>query len=157
MLRISGVEPESIVDGPGFRYAIFAQGCPHDCAGCHNQQTHPFDGGRELTDEEVLQAFSENPLLAGVTFSGGEPFCQAVEFAQLAEKIHALGKDVVTYTGYEYEQLCSMKADGVQELLIQTDILIDGPYLEEDRDLTLRFRGSRNQRVLNLVNGRIVD
>lgn len=150
MLQVCGVEPESIVDGPGFRYAIFAQGCPHHCPGCHNPQTHPFEGGRPLSIEEVLEAFKENPLLSGATFSGGEPFCQAKDYAELGKAIHSIGKNVVTFTGYVYEDLLNMKDPSITELLEQTDILIDGPFVESLRDISLQFRGSSNQRVLDL-------
>lgn len=156
MITIHGIEPESIVDGPGFRYVIFTQGCPHGCPGCHNPETHPFTGGEPLSEETVIAAFSENPLLSGVTFSGGEPFCQAAALASLAKRIHALGKSVVAFTGYTYEALRQMHDPDVDALLHETDILVDGPYIEAERDLSLRFRGSRNQRVLTLKNGQIV-
>ena len=156
-LRISGIIPESIVDGPGFRYVIFTQGCPHHCPGCHNPQTHDFDGGTVITitdGEKILREIKENTLLAGVTFSGGEPFCQPGPLAELAKEIHAIGKNVFVYTGYTYEKLCKMaktKAD-VAALLSETDTLVDGPYIEALRDLELRFRGSSNQRILDLKN-----
>lgn len=91
LLRIAGVEEESIVDGPGFRYAIFTQGCPHHCPGCQNPQTHPFDGGRPVDIGELFAAVCEDPLLKGVTFSGGEPFCQPAPLAELARRVHARG------------------------------------------------------------------
>jgi len=149
-LRISGIEPESIVDGPGFRYAIFTQGCPHACLGCHNPETHPFEGGTWMTVEELLAAIRKNPLLAGATFSGGEPFCQCKPLVALAEGVHNLGKTVVCYTGYTLEQLVEKgkKEPAVLALLQSVDTLIDGPYIEAERDLTLSFRGSANQRVL---------
>lgn len=156
-LRISGIIPESIVDGPGFRYVIFTQGCPHHCPGCHNPQTHDFDGGDLIyreKGEKILQEIQENTLLAGVTFSGGEPFCQPAPLAEIAREIHALGKNVFTYTGYTYEKLCEIakKNTAVAELLRETDTLVDGPYIEALRDLDLQFRGSSNQRILDLTN-----
>lgn len=156
ILQICGIEPESIVDGPGFRYVIFTQGCPHHCVGCHNPESHPFTGGRPLGLDEVLSAFDENPLLSGVTFSGGEPFCQAAALLPIAEAIHARKKTVVTFTGYTYDTLRAMRDPAVDALLKETDILVDGPYIEAERDLSLRFRGSRNQRVLRLEKGEIV-
>jgi len=155
-VQICGIEPESVVDGPGFRYVIFTQGCPHHCVGCHNPESHPFTGGRSLELSEVLRALDENPLLAGVTFSGGEPFCQASVLVPIARAVHARNKTVVTFTGYTHDQLCAMRDPAVDALLTETDLLIDGPYIEAERDLSLRFRGSRNQRVLHLKDGEIV-
>lgn len=151
-IRVSGLEEESIVDGPGFRFAIFVQGCPHHCPGCHNPQTHPFEGGTWMMQDELLQKIRENPLLSGVTFSGGEPFCQAQALAQLGQKVHAMEKNVVTYSGYTYEQLQEMAKtqSEIAALLAETDTLIDGPYIEAERDLELQFRGSRNQRIIHL-------
>ena len=151
-LRISGVEPESIVDGPGFRYVIFTQGCPHGCPGCHNPQTHDFAGGRLADIPAMLEEIAGDPLLQGVTFSGGEPFCQPEPLCGIARAVKAMGKDVVAYSGYTLEQLLEMgKRDpAVKELLGLCDVLIDGPYIEAQRDLTLRYRGSANQRVIDL-------
>ncbi|WP_195985492.1 anaerobic ribonucleoside-triphosphate reductase activating protein [Clostridium sp. D33t1_170424_F3] len=149
-LKISGIEPESIVDGKGIRYVIFTQGCPHHCPGCHNPQTHDFAGGREADTDALLAEIRENPLLKGVTFSGGEPFCQPGPLALLAEQVHALGKDVTVYTGFTYEQLQSRHDAGIDALLAQADVLIDGRFEEAQKDLTLLFRGSRNQRVIDM-------
>ena len=151
-LRLAGVIRESIVDGPGFRFAIFCQGCPHHCPECHNPDTWDFEGGKDTSFERILEAIDKNPLLAGVTFSGGEPFCQAEGFAELAIEIKKRNLDIVTFTGYTLEELREMaKTDeNVKKLLDRTDILIDGPYLKEERDLTLQFRGSRNQRIIDM-------
>ncbi len=149
-LQIAGVVGESIVDGPGIRFAVFVQGCPHHCPGCHNPQTHPFEGGQEADTEELLARIGGDPILKGITLSGGEPFCQAAPLAELARGAHALGKDVVTFTGYTYEQLLAMEDPAVQSLLAETDLLIDGPFLEEEKNLELRFRGSENQRLIDL-------
>lgn len=152
MLMLSGIEPESIVDGAGIRYVIFTQGCPHNCPGCHNPQTHPFSGGAPADIPAILAELKEDPLLKGVTFSGGEPFCQAAELAELAKQIRKeLPRlDITVYSGYTLEQLQQMQDPGVQELLEEADWLIDGKFLLEQRDLTLRFRGSRNQRIIDL-------
>ena len=149
-LRISGVEPESIVDGPGFRYTVFTQGCPHNCPGCHNPQTHPFGGGKIADIRSLFAEVCENPLLRGITFSGGEPFCQPAPLAELGRMAHARGLDIVTFTGYWYEQLLEKHDPAADALLAQTDILIDGPFVLAEKDLTLRFRGSRNQRVIDM-------
>jgi len=150
-LRIAGIEPESVVDGEGIRYVVFVQGCPHRCPGCHNPETHPFDGGRVADIQELFEEIRENPLLKGVTFSGGEPFCQPKPLAELARLVHGIGKDVTTYTGYLYEELLNMQDPDVANLLAQTDTLIDGPFILAERDLTLPFRGSRNQRIIQLT------
>lgn len=138
------------MDGKGIRYVIFTQGCPHHCPGCHNPQTHDFAGGYLADTDKLLDELRQNPLLKGVTFSGGEPFCQPAPLAELAEKIHALGLDVTVYSGFTYEQLVDKRDPAVDALLRQADVLIDGRYEEDQRDLTLRFRGSSNQRVIDL-------
>ena len=150
-LRIHSSVAESIVDGPGIRTVIFTQGCPHHCPGCHNPQTHDFSGGYFVDPEEIIQAILANPLLTGVTFSGGEPFCQPAPLADIARAVHAAGLDVVVYSGYTLEQLVRMtEADpAIVDLLSQVDLLIDGPFIQAERDLTLPFRGSRNQRILS--------
>ncbi len=150
-IRIAGIVNDSIVDGAGIRFTIFVQGCPHKCKGCHNPQTHDFEGGTDTTTEELLCKIKANPLLDGVTFSGGEPFCHAVALADLAHEIHALGLDIVTYSGYTFEELLSgadMRPEWL-ELLKETDILIDGRYEEELKSYDVRFRGSTNQRYLD--------
>ncbi|WP_195269288.1 anaerobic ribonucleoside-triphosphate reductase activating protein [Eubacterium sp. 1001713B170207_170306_E7] len=149
-LQINNCIQESIVDGPGLRFVIFTQGCPHRCPGCHNPQTHQRTGGTFVETEMLFSQIMENPLLQGVTFSGGEPFLQPAPLADLAQKLHSNGLDVVTYTGYTLEKLKAMKDKGIDALLRETDLLIDGPFQFEKRDLTLPFRGSRNQRVIEL-------
>lgn len=149
-LRLNGVVGESIVDGPGLRFAVFTQGCPHRCSGCHNPETHDTRGGYAESTENVLARILENPLLAGVTFSGGEPFSQAGPLAELGRSVRATGKTVVVYTGYTLEQLHALARENpaVDALLEQTDTLIDGPYIEALRDPELLYRGSSNQRML---------
>ena len=149
-VNVAGIVPESIVDGPGFRYAVFVQGCPHGCPGCHNPETHPFEGGTPMAVEELFRQFERNPLLKGVTLSGGEPFCQAEALAKLAEMVHGAGKDVVTYTGYTFEALAASEDGHVKALLRETDLLVDGPYIEGQRNIELTFRGSENQRLVDV-------
>ena len=158
ILRIAGIVRESIVDGKGIRFTVFCQGCPHHCPGCHNPQTHPFDGGSLVKIERITQEIGKNPLLQGGTFSGGEPFCQAGAFAELAKLVHAMpgNLDVTCYSGWTYEQLLE-KAEtepDVAALLGECDYLVDGPFVLAKRDLTLRFRGSSNQRFLDLKKSR---
>lgn len=150
-LRVNGLVEESIVDGPGLRYVVFTQGCPHHCKGCQNPETHAPDSGYTVQTEDVFALFSENPLLSGITFSGGEPFLQPEALCDIAVKIKAVGGNVMTYTGYTFEQLCSIAPanPALAHLLALTDIMVDGPYVEALRDLEgLRFRGSTNQRLL---------
>ena len=142
------------MDGPGLRYVIFTQGCPHHCPGCHNPQTHDFQGGKDADTDQILEQIFDNPLTSGVTFSGGEPFVQADALVPLAEVIKARGKHLMIYTGYLLEELQAMDRPGVRRLLELADILVDGPYIEEQRDLTLQYRGSANQRVIDLNKSR---
>lgn len=158
-LRLSGIINDSIVDGPGIRLTVFVQGCPHHCEGCHNPQTHAFDGGYEGDTDEILEQVKRNPLLRGITLSGGEPFCQPEPLTELAKQVHALGLDVVTYSGYTFEEI--LQHPPMLPLLEQTDILIDGRFELAKRDLLLHFRGSSNQRILDvkqsLICGRAVE
>ena len=158
-LRLAGIEEESIVDGPGIRYVLFTQGCRHNCKGCHNPQTHPFSGGTLYHLDSLLAAYKENPLLAGMTFSGGEPFEQALALSHLAKAVHKLGGNIITYTGYTYEKLLTLcqKNKSIKDLLDETDLLIDGPYIENLRDLELEFRGSSNQRILSKKDREKID
>lgn len=151
-LRIAGITRESVVDGPGLRTVIFTQGCPHHCPGCHNPETHDPNGGRIMDVTEILAIVETAKLIRGVTFSGGEPFMQPGPLSYLAEMVKERGLNVVTYTGYVFEQLQEMgkKDAAVMDLLLYTDILIDGPYRKEQRDLRLAFRGSKNQRIIDL-------
>ncbi len=149
-LQLSGTANDSIVDGPGLRFTIFVQGCPHHCPGCHNPQTHPFDGGTQTDTDALLDMIRKNPLLDGVTFSGGEPFCQAQALAELGVHIRAMGLNIITYTGYTFEYLLEHRDEnGIGALLAVTDWLVDGPFLEAQQSYQLRFRGSANQRVLD--------
>ncbi len=149
-LRIAGTVNDSIVDGDGYRFAIFTQGCPHHCFGCHNPETWDPAGGKEVDTEELLEKIRVNPLLEGVTFSGGEPFAQPGPLAHLAREAHEMGLDVWSYTGYVLDELTAMGDPEVDGLLNELDVLVDGPFVMAGRDLTLRFRGSRNQRVIDM-------
>ena len=152
MIRIAGVVKESIVDGPGIRYVVFAQGCPHNCKGCHNEAALDFSGGQEYETEKILSDAGKNPLLSGVTFSGGEPFSQPEAFLYLAVKLKEKNIHIVAYTGYTYEELVKLSEENekIKKLLEHIDILIDGRFVLEKRDLTLQFKGSSNQRYIDM-------
>ena len=149
MIRLAGIADDSIVDGPGIRVTIFGQGCPHHCPGCQNPETWPFEGGVETEEEALAERVRQNPLARGVTFSGGEPFAQAAGFAKLAALLRE-DYALAAYTGYTFEQLFAMEDPDVQKLLGLLDILVDGRFVEAERSLSLRFRGSRNQRIIDL-------
>ena len=149
-ISLSGVTGDSIVDGPGLRLTIFTQGCLHHCPGCHNPQTHDPEGGSWADTEDILAAAAENPLLDGITLSGGDPFLQPVPCLALAEGAHKIGLNVWTYTGYTWEALWEENAPEKIALLNETDVLVDGPFLLAERSLELRFCGSRNQRLIDV-------
>ncbi len=149
MLDLAGMAGDSIVDGPGIRTTLFAQGCPHHCPGCHNPETWAFGCGTPMSTEDVLAMVRANPLCRGVTFSGGEPFAQAGEFARLAVLLKEAGYEVASYSGYTFEQLLEGTPEQ-RELLGAIDVLIDGPFVQALRSLELNFRGSSNQRILNV-------
>ena len=149
-ISLSGVTGDSIVDGPGLRLTIFTQGCLHHCPGCHNPQTHDPEGGSWADTEDILAAAAENPLLDGITLSGGDPFLQPVPCLALAEGAHKIGLNVWTYTGYTWEALWEENAPEKIALLKETDVLVDGPFLLAERSLELRFCGSRNQRFIDV-------
>ena len=149
MLDLSGIVGDSIVDGPGIRTTIFCQGCPHHCPGCHNPETWAFGCGTPMETEQLVDIVASNPLCRGVTFSGGEPFAQAEGFAELAKALKEKGYEVASYSGYTFEQL--LHGTPAQRALLETiDVLIDGPFLQEEKSLEVPFRGSRNQRILNV-------
>ena len=149
MLDLSSLVTDSIVDGPGIRTTVFCQGCPHRCPGCHNPDTWEFGCGTPMEEETILAIVKENPLCKGVTFSGGEPFAQAEGFAKLGKLLKQAGYEVAAYSGYTFEQLLSGTPEQ-KELLSTIDILIDGPFLQAEKSLELSFRGSRNQRILDV-------
>lgn len=149
MLDLSGIVSDSIVDGPGIRTTIFCQGCPHHCPGCHNPETWDFGCGTQVPVEDLVDIVRSNPLCRGVTFSGGEPFAQAAGFAKLARLLKEKGYEVASYSGYTFEELLS-GSDDQKELLSSIDILIDGPFLMAEKSLEIAFRGSRNQRILDV-------
>ena len=149
-IRIAGTVGESIVDGPGFRYTLFVQGCPHGCPGCHNPQTHPFEGGEPASVEQLIEKVETDRLLGGVTLSGGEPFCQAAPLARFAQYCKERGLETAAYSGYTFEELMQLPDPYVKKLLGELDLLVDGRFIMEQKNIDLRFRGSANQRVLDV-------
>ena len=151
-IRLAGFDRDGIADGPGLRCVVFVQGCPHHCPGCQNPQTWPFDGDAEVvTPSQVRDRIEATVLDTGVTFSGGEPFAQADALADLADLLRPR-YDIACYTGYVFEALLK-KAEsepGVRRLLERIDILVDGPFVQARRDRLLLFRGSGNQRILDV-------
>lgn len=143
-IRICGFEPESIVDGDGIRFVVFTQGCPHHCEGCHNPQSHDFNAGTEYDTTDIISMIKSNPLIRGVTLSGGEPFCQYEACLEIAKAVHQMGKDVWCFTGYELYEVIG------NPLLKEIDVLIDGKFILAEKSLDLKYRGSRNQRVIDV-------
>lgn len=147
MIRVLDIIEDTMVDGPGFRTSIYCAGCNHQCPGCHNPQSWAFDGGREMSTSELMKIISADPF-ANVTFSGGDPMYQAAGFAELARAIHThTNKDIWCYTGFTYESLIHKDQ---RALLEQIDVLVDGPFIQKLRDPDLLFRGSSNQRLIDV-------
>jgi anaerobic ribonucleoside-triphosphate reductase activating protein len=152
LIRLSGITKESVVDGLGVRYVLYAQGCPHHCYNCHNPGTHSYKGG-ELTDIDIIvNDIKKYPMLDGVTFSGGECFEQAEAFTVMAKEVKKAGLNVWAYTGYTLEEIIQNKNEckGWNEFIKYIDVLVDGKYQEDHRDLALCFRGSSNQRIIDM-------
>ncbi|MBX9033054.1 4Fe-4S single cluster domain-containing protein [Gordonibacter massiliensis (ex Traore et al. 2017)] len=191
-IRLYGTAPDSIVDGPGLRFAVFVQGCTHGCPGCHNPDSQPACGGEVRALDDLVAEIAANGLVQGVTVSGGEPFEQAAACAELARRVRGLGLNVWTYTGYRYEDLAALAnraADagvsdaacdaahdaaaaptrlslpsvdpaGAAALLAATDVLVDGPFVQALHSFELAWRGSSNQRLIDVpatrATGRVV-
>ena len=151
-MKIAGLVQDSIVDGPGLRFTVFTQGCPHGCPGCHNPETHDISGGKEVPVEDIVEEMLSNPMTDGVTLSGGEPFMQPGDCAEIAERAKAAGLNVWAYTGYTFEKLLELGKEepAILRLLRQVDVLVDGPFVLEKRSLSIPWRGSTNQRLLDV-------
>ena len=164
MIRVAGIVKNSITDGPGFRYTIFTQGCPHNCFGCHNPESHSFTDGEDYDEDRIIAEILEDELLDGVTFSGGEPFMQAEELSRIAEKIkEKTSLNIFCFTGYTWQELIDQSSTrpGWLDLLQAVDVIIDGRFEMALRSLNLRFRGSSNQCAIDvkqsLASGRKVE
>ncbi|MGI6738923.1 MAG: anaerobic ribonucleoside-triphosphate reductase activating protein [Christensenellales bacterium] len=149
-VRLFGIEKSSIVDGPGIRIAVFMQGCPHGCSGCHNPESHDFNGGYLSDTEDIISEFSKNPLLQGLTLSGGEPIMQPEASLVLASAAKEKDLDVWLYTGFVFEELLENKNDAIKELLNYIDVMVDGPFILKERSIDLLYRGSKNQRLIDV-------
>ena len=141
---------DSIVDGEGLRTVIWTQGCSHNCPSCHNPNTHDFNGGDLVDVEDVVERLEELEGQAGVTFSGGDPMFQPKACAYLAKKVHELNMNVWAYTGFTYEELINSNNKDILDFLNEIDILIDGKFELDKRSLNLEFRGSSNQRIIDV-------
>lgn len=147
MIRVLNVIEDTMVDGPGFRTSIYCAGCEHRCPGCHNPQSWAFDGGKEMDVASLMKIIMADPF-ANVTFTGGDPMYQAAGFAELARAIHTYSnKDIWCYTGFVYESLIH---EDQRELLENLDVLVDGPFIQKLQDSDLLFRGSSNQRLIDV-------
>lgn len=149
-IRLAGLVPESIVDGPGYRFAVFVQGCPHACPGCHNPKTHDFDGGYMADTDEIIAKLGTNPLVRGVTLTGGEPMMQAEALCEVARAAKEKGLSVWCYTGFTLEALLAVQDAACMSLLRYIDVLVDGPYIARERSLELLYCGSSNQRLIDM-------
>ncbi len=149
-MRINGIVNDSIVDGPGLRLAVFTQGCIHNCEDCHNPQTHDFNGGYDMSVDEIMNKFLENPLLSGITLTGGDPLEQPAECLEIAKRVKKLNKSVWVYTGYTIEELYDKNDEVINELLNNIDVLVDGEFVKAEKSLELKFKGSKNQRLIDM-------
>ena len=151
-ITLYGTAPDSIVDGPGLRYAVFVQGCSHHCPGCHNPESQPREGGTVTDIDDLVADIKANRLIHDVTISGGEPFEQVEAVAELARRLKFEGYGLWAYTGYLYEELLERAKNDPElvNLLEMLDVLVDGPFIESQKSLGLLWKGSANQRVIDL-------
>ncbi|MBE6071988.1 MAG: anaerobic ribonucleoside-triphosphate reductase activating protein [Clostridium butyricum] len=161
-IRLSGIAYESLVNGPGMRRVFFSQGCKHNCDGCFNTDTHDFNGGELKNIDELINDVLENPMLSGVTFSGGDPLEQADKFAYMAKAFKENNLSIWCYTGYMFEYILEKQKErnGWYDLIRSIDVLVDGRFDINKKDENLKYRGSSNQRIIDvkksLESGEIV-
>ena len=153
-MKIAGFYDESISNGLGWRAVLFVSGCPHHCPGCHNKEAQDFNYGEEFNEEEILKRIKENSILNGITISGGEPLCKenipgVLKFIKDVKEIRP-EFNVLCYSGYTLDQLIDRNDEETNKCLNEIDVLVDGRFVEEKKDPTLKFRGSSNQRILDL-------
>lgn len=159
MIQVLDIIEDTMVDGPGFRTSIYCAGCHHECPGCHNPQSWNPEGGHSMTTDEVMKIIVADPY-ANVTFSGGDPMYQAEGFTELARAIRSqTQKTIWCYTGFTFEAI--VKIPRYRQLLDEIDVLVDGPFVKSLRDEDLLFRGSSNQRLIDvpasLAKGEVVE
>lgn len=147
-LQIAGIIDDSVVDGPGVRYTIFTQGCSHNCPGCHNPETHDYNGGTSVKIDDLMADIVRSKYIKGVTLSGGEPFDQPEALTELVARLKNKGYEVLLFSGYTFEEIVQ---DSIKlQALSYADILIEGRFDIKKRTQTLRFRGSSNQRIIDV-------
>jgi len=151
-IRLSGIAYESLVNGPGIRRVFFSQGCKHNCKGCFNPDTHDFNGGEERVIKDLIKDTLDNPMVKGVTFSGGDPFERAEEFSYMAKEFKKAGLNIWCYSGYTFEKIIEISKEnqGFKDLIKNIDVLVDGKFIEEEKDEEIKYRGSRNQRIIDV-------
>lgn len=142
------LQKDSIVDGEGIRTVVWTQGCPHQCKGCHNPLTHDFNGGALVDVDYVLDELKKLKGQDGITLSGGDPVCQSEACAVIAKEAHELGLNVWCYTGYTYEAM--IRNPKHRKLLENIDVLVDGKFILEEKSYDVYFKGSRNQRIIDV-------
>ncbi|MBQ2554280.1 MAG: anaerobic ribonucleoside-triphosphate reductase activating protein [Prevotella sp.] len=148
MISVIRIVEDTMVDGPGFRTSVYCAGCPNACPGCHNPQSWDINTGHQMSTEEIMEVIEADPF-ANVTFSGGDPMYQAEGFTELAKAIRQrTDKNIWCFTGFTYETL--MKKEKQRALLEQIDVLVDGPFVQRLKDDDLIFRGSKNQRLIDV-------
>lgn len=151
-LATVNIERDSIVNGEGIRAVIWTQGCPHNCLGCHNPETHSLNGGYLVDVDDVIKKIDLLEAQDGITFSGGEPMLQPLACSVIAKHCKKLGFNVWCYTGYTYENLLKMSSQksDILNFLKQIDVLIDGKFVIEEKSYDSVFRGSKNQRIIDV-------
>ena len=152
-MKLCGIEMDSVVDGPGIRMTVFFQGCPHHCEGCHNPETWDYDAEcMEMSVAEVLKLFDGDSILTGLTLSGGEPLSPRnfEEIFELVREMKKRNKNVWVFTGYTIDKVLAKYPNLREDLLPYVDVVVDGPFVLSQRDLMLDFRGSRNQRLIEI-------
>lgn len=153
-MKMSGFYDESISNGLGWRAVLFVSGCPHHCPGCHNQEAQDFNYGEEFNEDEILERIKENSILKGITISGGEPLCkenisEVLKFIKDVKQVRP-EFNIWCYSGYTLEQLMDRNDETTNKCLEEIDVLVDGQFIQAKKDPTLKFRGSSNQRIIDM-------
>ena len=152
-MNIAGINFESVVDGEGVRVVVFVSGCLHNCKGCHNPASHSFTAGQPFTQElqdEIIAYIQKTPFISGLTLSGGDPMYSAKEITPFIERLRKDVKDISVwiYSGFRFEEI--LENSEMFDLLKLCDVLVDGEFVLEQRDITLSYKGSRNQRIIDI-------